>query len=368
MKRLAMQWINRGPRRGAPRLRNICAGLGLLLALTGCHETAPALDVSGRFELHADMLRMRRVQVDMPELILLDHTGKGEPDEQEWQLSVQRPLDSPGLWQLRLEQTTDVLRRQIDYLISIPSDALNAAQLEPVMATEAAWDLDTDALLYRSQTVDWSTKDLDRGSEQSADWARSASWIQGHLEQVYSTEILDQCADYLWHNAPSSNFSEVIACTNRRIGLDPQVIEPYTTNAWLLWSEWVAWKLDPKKMPGAEGHADEAIRLIKKGRAANPHSAEYHLDAAETMAPLAQHHRPDLMDFVIRYYLYAEALATDSAMQIRIRKGLGHRFRELDKIPEAVDWYQAVLALDPQNKVALRYLKKYGIEPNTDTN
>ena len=364
MKRLTMQKTKRTSCTGL-------TGLCLLVGLAGCHALRPqeptvsALDVSGRFELYAETLRMRRVQLQMPDLILLDYTGKDEPDEGEWQVTMCGPLDSPDLWQLRMEQTTDILRRRIDYLLCLPSDTPNAALLEPVMATETALDIDTDALLYRVQTVDWSIKDLDRGSEQTVDWARTAAWIQEHLEQVFSTDILDQCAEYVWHNSPSSNFSEVIACTNRRIELDPQVIEPYTTNAWLMWSEWVAWKLDPKKMPGAQGQTDEAIRLIRKGRAANPGSAEYHLDAAETMAPLARHHRPDLTDFVIRYYLYAEELATDKDMQIRIRKGLGHRFREQDKIPEAVQWYQAVLALDRQNKVALRYLKKYGVEPNT---
>lgn len=367
-----MKWLTmqKTRRTSCTRLTGLC----LLVGLTGCHALRPqqptvsALDVSGRFELCAETLRMRGVQLQMPELILLDYTGKGEADEGRWQLSLHSPLDSPGLWQLRLEQRSHAVHRQIEYLVCAPSDASDPAQLEPVMATETAWDVDTDALLYRSQTVDWTIKDLDRGNEQAVGWARTASWILGHLEQVYSTEILDQCAEYYWHNAPSSNFNEVIACTNRRIELDPQVIEPYTTNAWLMWSEWVVWKLDPHKMPEAQGRVDEAVRLIKKGRAANPDSAAYHLDAAETMAPLARHHRPDLMDFVIRYYLYAEELATDRDMQIRIRKGLGHRYREQDKIPEAVEWYQAVLALDHQNKVALRYLKKYGIEPDVDTN
>jgi len=324
---------------------------------------APPLDVSGRFELCADTLRMRRVQLQVPDLILVDYTEQDEPNEGAWRVTMHGPLDSPDLWQLHLEQSTDVIRRQIDYLVCIPADAPNAARLEPVMATETASDIDTDALLYRIQTVDWSIRDLDRKAERAVDLARVAPWIRDHLDQVFSTDILDLCAEHFWHNSPSSSFSEVIACTNRRIELEPQVIEPYTTNAWLMWSEWVSWKLDPQKMPNGQGQADEAIRLIRKGRAANPRSAEYHLDAAETIAPLAQHHLPELMDFVIRYYLYAEELATDRDMHIRIRKGLGHRFREQDKIPEAIQWYRAVLALDRDNKVALRYLKKFGADP-----
>jgi len=368
MKRLAMQKTNRISRPGMAVLRDGCAWVCLLIGLAGCHPfrlqetTVPALDVSGRFELCADALRMRRVQLQMPDLILLDYTGKGEPDEGGWQVTLHGPLDT-GLWQLRVEQTTDVLRRQVDYLIYMQSDTPSTAHLEPVMATETAFDIDTDALLYRAQTVDWAIGDLDRATEHAVDLARAAPWIRNHLEQAFSTDILDLCAEYFWHNSPSSNFSEVIACTNRRIELEPQVVEPYTTNAWLMWSEWVSWKLDPRKMPEGQGQADEAIRLIRKGRAANPHSAEYHLDAAETIAPLAQHHRPELTDFVIRYYLYAEELATDRDMQIRIRKSLGHRFREQDKIPEAIQWYRAVLALDHDNKVALRYLKKFGVEP-----
>ena len=69
---------------------------------------------------------------------------------------------------------------------------------------------------------------------------------------------------------------------------------------------------------------------------------------------------------MIQYYLYAEELATDRDMRIRIRKSLGHRFREQEKIPEATHWYRAVLALDPENRVAQRYLKKFGVEPNPD--
>ncbi len=340
-------------------------GLCLLVQLTGCHAVrrqemnVPAPDISGRFEICADTLRMRSVQVQMPELMLLDHTGQDEPGGK-WRVTMQGRLDCPDLWQLRLEQSTDAVRRRIDYLIYIPSDAAGTPHLEPVMATETAFDLDAHSLLYRSQSVDWSIKDLVRGSEQAVDLARAVPWIRDHLQRVFSPEILDLCAEYFWHNSPSSSFSEVIACTNRRIELAPQVVEPYTTNAWLMWSEWVSWTLDPKKMPKGKGQVDEAIRLIRKGRAANPHSAEYHLDAAETIAPLAHHHRPELMDFVIRYYLYAEELATDRDMQIRIRKGLGHRFREQDKIPEAIQWYRAVLALDPDNRVALRYLENFG--------
>lgn len=306
---------------------------------------------------------MQRVQLQMPELILLGGTAPDEPNEGPWRVTAHSHPDDPALWTLHLAQSTDAVRRSLDYLVCIPSDTRAGAKLEPLMATETAFDIDTGALLWRVQTVDWSIMDLEREAEAVADLARAAPWVYAHLDQVYSTEILDLCSDYFWHHAPSSSFREVIACTSRRIELEPQVIEPYTINAWLMWSEWVAWKLDPTKMPGAQAQADEAVRLIKKGRAANPHSAAYHLDAAETMAPLARHHRPDLWNFVIRYYLYAEELATDPDMQIRIRKGLGHRFREQDKIPEAIRWYRAVLTLDPDNKVALRYLEKYGAAP-----
>ena len=98
--------------------------------------------------------------------------------------------------------------------------------------------------------------------------------------------------------------------------------------------------------------------MIKKGRAANPDSAAYHFDAALTLEPLAHHHRPELMPFVIRYYLYAEDLATETALRIRIRLNLGHRFRQQGKTEEAIRWYRAVLEIDPENRVAHRYLDK----------
>ena len=177
------------------------------------------------------------------------------------------------------------------------------------------------------------------------------------------TDILEFCADYFWHYPSSPGFDSVIACNNRSVELNPQLIELYTANAWLLWSDWVSWKLDPESMPDKQDNVDEALRMLRQGHDANPSSAAYHLDAAQTIVPLAYHHRPDLFDVVTRYYLYAEELASDENMRIRIRKQLGHSYRKQELNREAIRWYRAVLELEPDNKVALRYLKMLGAKP-----
>ena len=85
--------------------------------------------------------------------------------------------------------------------------------------------------------------------------------------------------------------------------------------------------MHPDRISDGEGKTEEAVRLIKKGRAANPDSAAYHFVAAHTLEPLARHHRPELMPFVIQYYLYAEALATECALRVHVPLTMGHRFR-----------------------------------------
>ncbi|MCH8215874.1 MAG: tetratricopeptide repeat protein [Planctomycetes bacterium] len=356
------------PRR--PRTRWLC----LLIALWcssplsfGLEHHDTDFGRSGQFELHAKALRMQRVRLHLPDMKLVDYTGKEEPgkeepDSPEWQVTLRQEPEDPSLRRLRLEQTTDVVRRRVEYVIGLEQEDSTSAALTPVIATETAVDIDSGVLLYRSQTIEWTIEDPLQETTNSVNLGRTALWVLDHLQQVYSTEILDVCTDYFGHHSDPRGspygFGSSVACINRRIEIDPQDIEAYTLNAWLLWSDWVTWKLHPNRISDGEGKAEEAVRLIKKGRAANPDSAAYHFDAALTLEPLAHHHRPELMPFVIRYYLYAEDLATETALRIRIRLNLGHRFRQEGKTEEAIRWYRAVLEIDPENRVAHRYLDK----------
>ena len=347
-----------------PRTRWLCLLIALWCSPLSCgsehHDTDFGL--SGPFELRAEGLRMQRVRLQLPEMKLVDYTGKEEPDSPEWQVTLRQEPADPSLWRLRLEQTTDVVRRSVEYVIGLEQDDSTSAALTPVMATEIAVDIDSGVLLYRSQTIEWTIENPLQETTNSVILGRTALWVLDHLQQVYSTEILDVCTDYFGHHSDPRGspygFGRSVACINRRIELDPQDIEAYTLNAWLLWSDWVTWKLHPDRISDGEGKAEEAVRLIKKGRAANPDSAAYHFDAALTLEPLAHYHRPELMPFVIRYYLYAEDLATETALRVRIRLNLGHRFRQQGKTEEAIRWYRAVLEIDPENRVAHRYLDK----------
>ena len=313
---------------------------------------------------------MQRVRLQMPEMKLVDYTGKEEPDSPDWQVSMRQEPADAGLWRLRLEQTTDVVRRRVDYVISLEQNDVTEGAFIPVIATESAMDVKSKTLLYRSQTIEWTAEDARREETRGIDLERTSMWVLDHLQQVYSREILDVCTDYFGHHPDPSGsphgFASSVACIKRRIEIDPQDIEAYTLSAWLLWSDWVTWKLHPKRIPDGQGKVEEAVRLIKIGRAANPANAAYHLDAAQTLEPLARHHRPELMAFVIRYYLYAEDLATETALQIRVRLSLGHRYRQQGKTDDAIRWYQKVLEIDPENRVAQRYLDKLGAKRGPD--
>jgi tetratricopeptide (TPR) repeat protein len=313
------------------------------------------------YVFQAETLRLRRVQLRLPAGELLDYTGKDDPDESAWQVRFTACAEDPHLWQLRLEQTTDAVRREVLYWVHLSdAEADSGGPTEPVFASETAFDAESGHCLFRAQSMDWQLHHHD--AVHTIDMARTAGWVLHHLDAVYDPSILGTCADHFFHNpekdGETTGYSNTVACTDRSIELDPRAIDLYTTNAWLLWSDWVSWKLDPQRVSNGRDKLDRAVRLIKKGRAANPASAAYHFDAANTMAPLALHHRPDLMDWVIHYYHHAEALATDRAQRAQICKVLGHRYRIQGKIEEAIRWYRITLELDPENEVAERYLKQ----------
>lgn len=342
------------------------AGLCLWLFINGAtahaKETKPIRPNSvGRFELHAKNLILPYVRLQLPECVLLDYTGKNDPNHGSWQLTIKPNKKEPTLWLLRLDQATTSVRRRIEYVVLEQSSTTGPGHLEPILASEWTLALKYDTVLDCNQTIDWVIKDRDRNHDYKVEPSRAAHWVRYHLDQVYSIDILLHCSDYFWHHTdahgPSSGFSHVIACTNRQIELDPQAIEAYTTNAWLLWSDWVSWTLDPKKVPDRQDGVDQAIHLLEKGHVANPKNAAFHLDAARTISPLARHHRPDLMGDVLRYYHQAHSLTSDKTLLIRIRNELGHCHRTQDQPTEALRWYRAVLELDAENRVALRYIK-----------
>lgn len=337
----------------------------ILLALLtlGAFNTAAALGSqplpTGEYRFQAEALRLRQVHLRLPSGELLDYTGEGDVDETEWKVRFTASSEDPKLWQVQMEQISDAVRREVVYWVHVPTPG-DLGPMEPVFASETAYDAQNGHVLMRAQAMDWSLRYRD--TVYTVTIERAAAWVLNHLDAVYDADILNACTDYYFHSPgdehDTSGYSRSVACTNRMIVLDPQAIDLYTTNAWLLWSNWVTWKQDPQQVTEGPAKLKQAIRLIRQGRAANPDSAAYHYDAANTMTPLALHHLPDLMDWVIQYYHHAEALAKDKALRTQICKVLGHRYRIQGKTTEAMRWYRITLELDPENEVAQRYLKQ----------
>ncbi len=341
----------------------VLSGTLLLLLTQGVFHApvaqgAPALP-PGEYRFQAEALRLRHLHVRLPAGELLDYTGKEDVDEGTWQVRFRASSEDPHLWQLQLEQTSDAVRREVIYWVHVPTPG-DLGPMEPIFASETATHAQNGHALMRAQAMDWSLRFGDTVTTVATE--RATAWVLNHLDAVYDADILAACADYYFHDPgdehDTSGYSKSVACTNRMLVLDPQAIDLYTTNAWLLWSNWVTWKQDPQSVADGPAKLKQAIRLIRQGRAANPDSAAYHYDAANTMAPLARHHLPELMDWVIQYYHHAEALAKDKTLRTQICKVLGHRYRIQGKTAEAMRWYRITLELDPENEVAQRYLEQ----------
>lgn len=339
--------------------------LSMNLYLTlGADETMPTQALPpGEYIFQADALRLSKVHLRLPAGELLDYTGKNDPEEGKWEVRFAATPKDSTIWHLQLQQRSDAVRRQVDYWVFVPAATDNdMGPMEPMFASEAAYDIDNEVCLFRRQSIKWTLRFGE--AVNPTVYERVAPWVLKHLDLVYDFEVLEICSDHFFHypgEGPNGmGYDNSVLCNDRMIALYPQAEDLYTINAWLLWSDWVTWNLDPNRIPGAKDNIPRAVRQIQRGRAANPDSAAYHYDAANTMAPLAQNYKPGLMDFVIRYYKYANALATEEQKELHalIRKALGNRYRILGKKEEAIRWYRATLELDPENEVALRYLKR----------
>lgn len=212
--------------------------------------------------------------------------------------------------------------------------------------------------LFNSADVRAHESDEDDGAAEAAYCQK----VMDRLDRVTDQDQLARCTDFYWHNAgyenPPGSFNNVIRIGYRIIALDPQATSTYTGIAWLLWSKWVTWKKNPENMPDGETKADESIALLMRGRKANPTNAEYHLDAAQTIEPFARHHQPARNAFVLESYALADRYAQVDSIKIRARLSTGHVLRRLGEKEKALRSYEAVLVLDPQNRVALRCIEE----------
>jgi tetratricopeptide (TPR) repeat protein len=193
----------------------------------------------------------------------------------------------------------------------------------------------------------------------------SASTCQAALQnlaQVTDIDLLNDCMEYYWHHGdeenPPGSYNNTIALGRRWVQVDPQATQTYTVVAWLLWSKWVTWSNHPEQMPDGATKAQEAIDLLLVGRAANSTDGDYHLDCGNTILPLAKFHLPQYYPFVEKSFQLADQYFTDPAKKVRTRLNLGHTYRYENKKAEAIAAYKSVLEIDPNNTVAIRYLKE----------
>ena len=180
------------------------------------------------------------------------------------------------------------------------------------------------------------------------------------LQSARNLSQLEECFHFTFHfqelDSPVGSFNKPIRFGERIVEIDTQAIWFYEETSWLMWSKWVSWKENPALMPDGENGVDEALRLLRTGIRHMPRNPVYRAGVAESLWPLAQRFRNDLLPFVEENFLVAEELTEEKARKIRLRLNLGHVARQMSAWERARKYYEAVLALDPQNPIARRIL------------
>ena len=313
-------------------------------------------------------LRMGYLTLQSHDGEILDYTDKGRFGiEEDWEITFLTSQDDDKYVTLKLVGAEGPIRREISYLLFCETSEVDEGRtiaVHPLIATEYAYDREGGNPLYRHQTADFKLITGD-GFEIFADREKAMLWGLENLEALVSVSVIDVLSDYLWHNqqldSPPGSYNGIIAFLERRIELYPMNYSQYADAAWLWWSKWVTWKKNPDKMPDGEGGVEKAIELLHKGRAANPESAKYFFDAAMTISSLARYHLPEKYEFVENFILKAEELVDDEGDQrkhVRIRLSVAHMYRIREKHGKAIEWYRKVLEVEPENEIALRYLKR----------
>ncbi len=316
--------------------------------------------LSGEYTLTAQDLRTRKIRVQFPKLKVISHSLEENP-RREWESTFTPCWKERNLYRLHLRSQTATLRRDIEYLIRKNSPQ-NAATLRPVLATETVTAADRGFRLSRQQTLDFQIKGTNGGKNQETDMKTATLWAVKNPESVYEQNVLIRCSNYMWHHQalddPPGSFNGIIELTFRRVELQPKMVDPYSTIAWLLWSKWVTWKKSPEDMPDGKGGIKKAIRVLRQGKVPNSKNPEYYFEAATTMMPVAQNHRPEIYRFVTDYLKQANKLAQDDGMHAETRKVLGHCYRHMEKPEKAIAWYRKVLDVESDHKIAKKYIRK----------
>jgi len=183
------------------------------------------------------------------------------------------------------------------------------------------------------------------------------------VERIRNTQKLMTCMDFYFNNPmldpEPASFNAIIRIGYRILELEPTNVPLYGNVSWMLWSKWANWKRDPSSMPDGEAKLQEAITLLENGARRNPHSADFFVEAGNTLAPIIFNHDTSVAPHAIDWYQRADGLLSlRDTRKVRVRLNLGHIFRKVDRISEARESYESVLRIDPKNKVALRALEQ----------
>jgi tetratricopeptide (TPR) repeat protein len=185
-----------------------------------------------------------------------------------------------------------------------------------------------------------------------------------HASQIHDPALLVACMDFFFqngeHDSPPGSFNRVIALGYRELELEPRNTSIYAEVAWLLYSKYATWTRAPDQMPDGESKAREAVELLLSGRKHLNGEASFHMEAGNTIWPLARYHLPEYYAFTIESFERADALAPPAKTRVRARLNLGHIHRELGDREPAISWYRKVLDIEPKNAVAIKYLKQLG--------
>ncbi|MCE7910363.1 MAG: hypothetical protein DCC43_00940 [Candidatus Brocadia sp.] len=182
-----------------------------------------------------------------------------------------------------------------------------------------------------------------------------------NLDRQHDADLLRECMGFYIDNQqfdnPEGSYNKAIRIGYQILNIDRKDIDTYTTMAWLLWSKWVSWTINPTRMPDGEGKADQAVELLNWGKQWNLKSERFYKESADTIWPLAKHYRTDLYGFVIENYRKADLLAESNDLaRVRIRLNLGHAYRQINEKKTAIAWYKRVLEIAPTNEIAIHYL------------
>jgi len=170
------------------------------------------------------------------------------------------------------------------------------------------------------------------------------------------------CMDIYWHGEqqdnPPGSYTNIIRLLDRAEELDPSQWDNFTTAAWLLYSQWVAWHQDPVHNYYGKDKDQAAEREIMKGRRTHMRNFTFHLDSGAVMELMAENYLPAYFPFVQDCFKLAYKAAGADGEKVRALLNLGDSYRHSGDKRRALKAYKKVLKIDPSNQTAQQYVSQ----------